>query len=415
MTDTKRNKIKSTLDATRIKRASQECRVVKVKVDLSKCSKVQKEQLKMSFVQAKWLYNYLIDIPDCVKVPVCSIKTIEHFDKNRNKVNSPLTLNSIYKQSVQNGIKTALSALHSLKQNGYNVGRFKHISEYKSLSIPQFGKDQNGNSSIRGRKRVKVPGVRKPLYVNGLKQLDTFPKYEIADARLLNKPDGYYIAITIFINKDDIVPYERNTKIIGIDFGCQNTITTSEGEKINVSIGETEHLKRLQQKLARQKRGSNNRHKNIQKIRREYQKLDNKKVNATNQIVARLSRYSKVVIQDDDFSKWQQNHHGKAVQHSILGRLKSKIKRLDNVTVLDQYLPTSKYCSCCGTAHIGLQLSDRTFVCPKCGFSQDRDVHAAQNMIWFSQNKFQVPGEPRDFKPVECRNSDTMKQEAGTL
>lgn len=414
MTETKRSKIKSTLDATRAKRASQECRVVKVKVDLSKCSRAQKEQLKMTFVQAKWLYNYLIDIPDCVKVPVCGIKTIEHFDKNGNKVTSPLALNSIFKQSVQSGIKNAISALRTLKTNGYQIGKFKHVSDFKALDIPQFGKDQNGNSSIRGR-RVKVPGIRKPLYVNGLGQLEDFPEYDVANAKLLNRPDGYYIAITIFINKEDMIPVERNGKTIGIDFGCQTTITTSEGERINVSVGETGHFKRLQQKLSRQTKGSNSRYKTIQKIRREYQKLNNKKDNATNQIVAKLSRYSKVVMQDDDFSKWQQNHHGKVVQRSILGRLKSKLKRLDNVVVLDQYLPTSRFCSHCGGLHANLRLSDRTFVCPQCGISEDRDVHAAQNMIWFSQNSLSVPREPRDFKPVECRSSDTMKQEAGTL
>ena len=53
----------------------------------------------------------------------------------------------------------------------------------------------------------------------------------------------------------------------------------------------------------------------------------------------------------------------------------------DNVVVLDQWFPTSKQCSC--GAKVDLKLSDRTFKCPVCGAIEDRDIHAAKNMIDF--------------------------------
>ena len=40
---------------------------------------------------------------------------------------------------------------------------------------------------------------------------------------------------------------------------------------------------------------------------------------------------------------------------------------------------TSKTCTSCGFWHANLQLNDKTFVCPKCQLSVDRDIAGARN------------------------------------
>jgi transposase len=40
---------------------------------------------------------------------------------------------------------------------------------------------------------------------------------------------------------------------------------------------------------------------------------------------------------------------------------------------------TSKTCTSCGFWHANLQLNDKTFVCPKCHLSVDRDIAGARN------------------------------------
>ena len=55
-----------------------------------------------------------------------------------------------------------------------------------------------------------------------------------------------------------------------------NTLTLSNGEKYNISIEESERLKKLQVKLARQIKGSNNRYKTIKKLRKEYNHINGK-------------------------------------------------------------------------------------------------------------------------------------------
>ena len=42
---------------------------------------------------------------------------------------------------------------------------------------------------------------------------------------------------------------------------------------------------------------------------------------------------------------------------------------------------------------------DMEFVCPHCGAREDRDLHAARNMVWFKENIVGV--ERTEYQPVE--------------
>ena len=72
------------------------------------------------------------------------------------------------------------------------------------------------------------------------------------------------------------------------------------------------------------------------------------------------------------------------MQHSILGRVKSKLIQSEQCIILDKWFPTTKYCSNCGNK-IELELTNRIFECPICKTKEDRDIHAANNMIYFYQ------------------------------
>ena len=44
--------------------------------------------------------------------------------------------------------------------------------------------------------------------------------------------------------------------------------------------------------------------------------------------------------------------------------------------------PSSKTCSNCGHYHKDLKMTkDRKFVCPECGYIEDRDINAATNLM----------------------------------
>ena len=60
MTVTKNETIKTALKATKERRKSQTCRTFEVKIDKSHLNTHSKEQLKLLFLEAKWLYNYIL-------------------------------------------------------------------------------------------------------------------------------------------------------------------------------------------------------------------------------------------------------------------------------------------------------------------------------------------------------------------
>lgn len=199
---------------------------------------------------------------------------------------------------------------------------------------------------------------------------------EYANANLLKKPDGYYLKVTCYIDKNKMPKVMTNGKEIGLDFGIKTNITTSEGKKLDVSIEESERLKMLQKKLQRQKKGSNRRYKTVKLIKREYQNISNKKQDKANKIVHILKQYDTVVMQDEQISSWQKTKGmSKTVQHSCMGMVKSKLMKLDNVIILNKYIPTTKWCPNCHKLN-ELSLNDRIYKC-ECGYEQDRDIHAA--------------------------------------
>ena len=130
---------------------------------------------------------------------------------------------------------------------------------------------------------------------------------------MLKKPDGFYLKVTCYQNKEDVEEQETNGKGIGLDFGIKTSITTSEGEKLDVQVEESERLKRLQRQLLRRKKGSNNRRKTIKLIQREYQKLSNRKQDKANKIVSKLKKYDRIYMQDEQISNWHKGLFGKHI------------------------------------------------------------------------------------------------------
>lgn len=61
MSKEKNARIKATLLDTKERRKTQKCFVFSTKIDYRKLNKLQKEQLQMLFVEAKWVYNDIIN------------------------------------------------------------------------------------------------------------------------------------------------------------------------------------------------------------------------------------------------------------------------------------------------------------------------------------------------------------------
>ena len=377
---------------TRLKRKSQSCRTFKFKVDKSHLSSHQKESLKMFFVESKRIYNYLItemkNGKDIFDYDYKTLKTITYLDKDKNPIEYKVNyVGSSIVQDIVRLIKESIYGLSASKKNGNKVGALRYKSECNSIRLKQYGVTHY----IKGN-RIKIQGIKKSIRLEGLKQLEKYNNIDYTIANILYDGYDFYISLTCYTDKEPSETIYKND-IIGIDFGCESTITLSNGEKKKILIGESERLKGLQARLATQKKRSNNWYKTLSLIKKEYNHISNQKNDISNKIVHDLiSDYKTIVIQDDQLKEWHEGEHtSKTIQHSILGRIKTRLLKYDNVVVLDQWFPTTKHCFECGS-DINLTLSDRVFKCPVCGFESDRDVHAANNMIEFYNRYIQWGG-----------------------
>ena len=61
MIETKKNKIKDSLNKTKKKRKSQSAVIIKTKIDSDKLNNNTRTALNRIFLEAKWLYNYIIN------------------------------------------------------------------------------------------------------------------------------------------------------------------------------------------------------------------------------------------------------------------------------------------------------------------------------------------------------------------
>jgi transposase len=284
-------------------------------------------------------------------------------------------IGSQIRQGVVNTIRCAVSSLAKYKASGVKVGRLKFKSHLGCLNLQQYG-----STHLLKPGKIRIQGVGW-VKIHGLDQLPNIEEVEFANAKLLNTPKGYYVAVTTYTNKKLEEPKQYLPEI-GIDMGCSTSITVSDERTMNVRVEEPVRLKRLQRKFARQTlnhtRRTNNSSKTLKQIKRIYQSITNRKNDIANKIVSCLLKHERVYMQDEMLAKWQKNGHGRAVQHSVLGRVKSKLKQSPRVIVLDKSVATTKTCYCGNYVNVGK--FEKTFHCPKCGCTEPRDLHGARMM-----------------------------------
>ena len=400
----KNRKIAQTRQETVQRRQLQAAKTYQLKIVSNKLSVKQKSALYQVFVQAKWFTNDVIHHLKNGKLTdyISSTKSVKvRLGSNSDEYETrKLThLSSKVKQAIVSRVGDSLSALKVLKNNGRKVGRLRYAKEVNSLPLNQYG---NTHRVINDTTMhiVKIGRVK----VRGLQQIPQ--DAEFATATLNRKPDGYYVHLTVFIPVIVDTSWETRPDV-GIDLGIADTLITSTGQKYHVRIEASSRLKGLQRKLARQQKGSRNYSKTVHAIRREYQKISNIKNDQANKIVHELLSTSGIVfMQDEMIHNWHSGWFGKHVQVSILGRLKARLANHPRVCVVDKRCATTQLCPECGALNKHT-LDKRVYHC-SCGYSEDRDVHSAKNMLVFGMDEHNVvksPGVEHASTPVERKAS----------
>ncbi|MBT9259940.1 MAG: transposase [Clostridiales bacterium] len=364
---TKAERIKNSLQKTKERRKTQ--RPVVFEIKLQNLSRRKAETLKKAFLEAKWLYNWLVSDLERLKLPANKVDTVEVKVGDVFEERQLVVLGSQIKQEIADRLKDNLRALAKLKQNGHKVGRVKPKKFVNSIPLKQYGVTYSLDFA-RNRVRIQKLGSFRVL---GLHQIP--PDAEIANAVLVSKPSGYYIHVTAYLSTTSANSSCKLGKDIGVDFGVDSKLTLSSGIKMDFELYETPRIKKLQKKIAKTKKGSRNRSKLRHLLRREYEKLVRRRKDVQNKVLAFLRQYRTVVFQEDCVKGWTALF-GRQVHASGIGGLKSRLRNSLEVPVsVDRYEPTTQECFACRKKH-KLSLSDRVIKCD-CGWTCDRDLNAA--------------------------------------
>lgn len=379
MYEERNRKIKENGKATRERRANMDCRVFSVKIQENRLSNAKREKLKRCFLEAKWLYNAILATETLTLENTSSVQVKV---KDAFEVREIKTLSAQMKQSVVESVKTNLSNLSKAKKYGVKVGKLQFKKECNEINLKQFG--QTYATKDKNKIHIQRIGI---LVVNGLEQVN-MDEVEFANAKLVQKPSGYYINITTYSKKQPRSNIEK--EVIGVDMGIKDQLIFSNGVKVNFYLEESEQLKGLMRKLARQTKGSNQYKQTLHRIKKVFEHQNSKKNNVVNKLNFVLSENYIICFQDELLRQWKRKKSkrrfsfGRKIQHGILGRVKNKLKQNPSNVMLESSVPTTQTCPKCGclTKH---SLDKRSYHCSHCGFENpDRDVHSANMMVLLS-------------------------------
>ena len=228
-----------------------------------------------------------------------------------------------------------------------------------------------------------VAKIKAPLHVVWSRDLPSEP----SSCTLSKTPTGeYYVSFTC----EYTPPKTSGTNVTGIDLGLTHLATLSDGSKIdNPRHYQTaqKSLKRLQQSLCRKKKGSKNRTKARIRVARCHQRITAQRNDHLHKLSRTLVNENQVIgLESLKVANMVRNRklakHIHSAAWSTLTQYiayKAKESQRCKVILMHPYFPSSHLCSVTGK-HLGrkLDLRERSWSCPHCGQTHDRDVNAAQ-------------------------------------
>ena len=305
-------------------------------------------------------------------------------------------------------LKEALTRLDNsfskfFKQPGTGFPQFKNNDNFCSLHFVKTDVKVRDNHLFlpKIKTTIKLSETVKPDYTS-----------------VVVKKDGHHWYVVFKYDDGQELVYNKETDLklnsMGIDLGLINILTDSKGNKLkrfSVKLLKkyVQRILELNQSLSRCKKGSKNRRKVKQQLRKAYSRLRDTRDDEYNkqicQYVKRLvSEGVEIIALGDIKVKSIQNKDNKKSKRSLrrsfqntgVGKFKDKLSNkcerrgIKVSKVKENY--TSKACSSCCFANQKLRLTDRVYFCTECKLTIDRDENSAINMEVVRQGQFRPWG-----------------------
>jgi len=332
--------------------------------------------------------------------------TVSYYDqqyelKNREGIN----IHSKVAQDVLRRLQKAYDNFFRRVKNGEEPGypRFQGYDRYNSFTYSQSGFKILDDGKLRLSKIGDLKLIQHREIEGKIKTIT-----------VKREGDQWYASFSTEL-KIEIEPVEIKSAV-GIDVGIKTLAVLSNGEEIpNIKTTNNyeKRLAKIQRKLSRMKKGSNNRNKQKNKVQSIHRKIRNVRNDYLHKQSTKLvNKWDLIVLEDLQVKNMIKNHKlAKSIAdvswNNFASMMKYKAEWAGKEIVFVNPRNTSKTCSVCG--HIqDMPLSQRTYTCPECNLSLDRDHNAAINIL----NRV---GTTQMSTPVEMFVRMSMNQEAPSV
>jgi len=285
-------------------------------------------------------------------------------------------------QAVAIDVSRAFAAFFRRLKAGEKPGypRFKSRNHFHSFSFPQFGVG------------AKLDGRRLKLFGIGRVRVRWYRPIEgtIKTVRIVYKAGQWCACFVCEVESQPELP--KTGRAIGIDVGISALLTTSDGEKVEnpkFYRAAQKKLRVLQRSLARKRKGGKNRAKALLQVQRQHEHVKNQRTDFAHKLShALIQGYDRIACEDLRIKNMVRNHHlSKSILDSGWGLFKQYL--MDKAASAGREIRlvnpayTSQDCSTpgCLYRHSALTLTARTWTCPVCHMTHDRDINAARNIL----------------------------------
>jgi len=375
----------------------------------------QEYNLQNNLAVCRWVYNKFVEYS---KNGFVSRNDYNYYLTELKQQESWLyNYHSKMLQSVSTQIDGAQKALIELNKKGHHTGQlgFTRYHEYRTFTYNQSGfkLERHGNIDLLHLSKIGYIEIRRhrdiPANAN-IKQV-TVTK---------SKSKKWFACVTIDIEEPLIdIPKISFSKSVGIDVGIKSFAYDSDGCQTPNPKNLQKMLKplrRIQRKVSRRKKGSNNRLKAILHMQKIHEKIVNRRKDFQHKLSAQYAKNNDVVfVEKLEKLNMVKNHRlAQSIMDASWGTFLQKLEYKCKMLVKVPARNTTIDCSRCSNA-VPKSLAIRIHRCDNCGLVLDRDHNASINILKKGLNK--LPKElPKELGKVTLAemSKTSMKQEETT-
>ena len=367
-------------------------------------TKIQIDFLNKQFGAVRFIYNYFLnqrDIQfketgksDSYYAQTKALKSMKGQEEFK-------WLKEINSQTCQQALQCLDAAYLKFFRKETAFPRFKKKKNYQSFCVPQHFKILE--------KGIIIPKLKSQIKCKFYREIIG----EVKSLTISKTLTGKYFVSILTEQKNT---YDQTLKgEIGIDLGIKDFVTLSDGTKYSFSVSKkTKKLKKLQHYYSKKQKGSKRKEKLRLRIARIYEKIANSRRDFQHKLSNKLTNeYQTICLESLKVRNMMKNHKlaraiGEASWYSFVNMLqyKGQWKGCDIIQI-DQFYPSSKTCSRCNWKKENLKLSERSWICPKCGTIHDRDINAAKNILTYGLSLKSISSGTEDYKRREVKRGSS--------